>query len=209
MFQAKLFFRQLGREIKNAIKKFIKNCARSLRIWANRSRFVLAVTMFVLGANGVYLYNLSNEFYAEAYLPTREPIVIENKVAKPIEIVKTVEAAVVPEPIIEAPKVVKPLVHTPESNKALLEAKGKELFGASEVPALLTLVEKESHFKHTAQNPHSTAYGMFQFLNGTWKNYGQKTSDPEKQIEYGLKYIKDRYQSPSQALSFHLRNNFY
>ncbi|MBU5900557.1 transglycosylase SLT domain-containing protein, partial [Vibrio cholerae O1] len=47
------------------------------------------------------------------------------------------------------------------------------------------LVNKESSWNPNAQNPTSTAYGLFQFLNGTWGTVGgQKTSDPRKQIEY-------------------------
>lgn len=95
------------------------------------------------------------------------------------------------------------------SVKKLVEEKGKEVFGEEEVPALIELIDRESDFNHTAQNPTSTAYGLFQFLDGTWSKYGEKTSDPNKQIEYGLKYIKDRYKTPSKALAYHNQNNSY
>lgn len=95
------------------------------------------------------------------------------------------------------------------SVKKMVEEKGKEVFGEEEVPALIELIDRESDFNHTAQNPKSTAYGLFQFLDGTWSKYGEKTSDPNKQIEYGLKYIKDRYQTPSKALAYHNQNNSY
>lgn len=76
--------------------------------------------------------------------------------------------------------------------------------------ALHRLVMKESGYNPTAQNPTSTAYGIFQFLNKTWGNYGaQKTSDPAAQTRAGLNYIAQRYGDPSRALNFHLRNNWY
>ena len=71
------------------------------------------------------------------------------------------------------------------------------------------LVMKESGWKNTAQNPTSTAYGIGQFLDSTWKGYGPKTSDPRLQIQYMLQYIKNRYGDPSKALQFHLKNNWY
>jgi hypothetical protein len=95
-------------------------------------------------------------------------------------------------------------------NKEYLIVFGTAAFGEAEIPALLTLVQKESGFRNDAQNPRSTAYGMFQFLDKTWGNYGYaKTSDPLVQIEAGLKYIKARYGTPSKALNFHKANNWY
>jgi murein DD-endopeptidase MepM/ murein hydrolase activator NlpD len=68
--------------------------------------------------------------------------------------------------------------------------------------ALYQLVMHESGFKNTAQNPTSTAFGLFQFLNGTWSGYGvKKTSDPRGQTQAGLAYIADRYGNPANAWS--------
>jgi len=75
-------------------------------------------------------------------------------------------------------------------------------YPASEWGALQNLLNGESGFRNTAQNPSSTAYGMFQFLDSTWAPYGAKTSDPATQAKYGLQYIKDRYGSPSAAWAF-------
>lgn len=80
----------------------------------------------------------------------------------------------------------------------------------SEMGSLITLWDKESGWDPTAQNPDSTAYGIAQFLNGTWAGTGQtKTADPYQQIDAGLRYIQARYGTPSKALQFHLRNNMY
>jgi len=65
------------------------------------------------------------------------------------------------------------------------------------------LVAHESSWNPKAQNPGSTAYGLFQFLNSTWGSVGgHKTSDPKLQGEYGLKYISQRYGDPSKAWKF-------
>lgn len=82
--------------------------------------------------------------------------------------------------------------------------------GQDDVAALITLWNKESGWDPNAQNPDSTAFGIAQFLNGTWAGTGtKKTSDPYQQIDAGLKYINQRYGSPSKALQFHLQNNWY
>lgn len=72
----------------------------------------------------------------------------------------------------------------------------------SEWQALFNLIMGESGFNNTAQNPTSSAYGMFQFLNSTWSTVGgSKTSDPTLQATYGLKYIQQRYGDPMKAWS--------
>lgn len=58
---------------------------------------------------------------------------------------------------------------------------------------------RESRWQNTIKNPSSTAYGIAQFLDSTWADYGPKTSNPVLQIKYGLKYIKDRYTDPNGA----------
>jgi hypothetical protein len=75
--------------------------------------------------------------------------------------------------------------------------------------ALQWIINKESSWNPNAQNPNSSAYGLFQFLDGTWGAYGGKTSDPGKQTDYGLSYIKGRYGSPSAARSFHESHGWY
>lgn len=97
-----------------------------------------------------------------------------------------------------------------EQNKAIIAEYGVRAFGEAEISALLELVQRESSFNNTAQNPKSTAYGLFQFLDKTWGNYGfEKTSDPVIQTEAGIAYIQIRYGTPSKALRFHKRNGWY
>lgn len=76
--------------------------------------------------------------------------------------------------------------------------------------ALSRLIQKESSWNPNAQNPTSTAYGLFQFLNSTWGTVGGfKTGNAGQQAEFGLRYIRQRYGSPAGALDFHNRNNWY
>jgi phage-related protein len=76
--------------------------------------------------------------------------------------------------------------------------------------ALQWIVQKESGWNPTAKNPNSTAYGLFQFLDATWADFGgAKTSDPGVQTEFGLRYIKQRYGTPENARSFHQNYGWY
>jgi len=80
----------------------------------------------------------------------------------------------------------------------------------SEWNALHALIQKESSWNPSAQNPTSTAFGLFQFLNGTWGGTGvPKTGDAGLQAKAGLRYVADRYGSPSKAWAFHQKNNWY
>jgi TP901 family phage tail tape measure protein len=76
--------------------------------------------------------------------------------------------------------------------------------------ALVALINSESGFNPTAQNPTSSAYGLFQFLDSTWSSVGgSKTSDPALQTIYGLRYIASRYGDPLGAWAFHQAHNWY
>lgn len=99
----------------------------------------------------------------------------------------------------------------PKANFAFAQAIAPQYgWNDRELSAWYTLGMKESGWNHNAQNPTSTAYGIGQFLNSTWKTVGgAKTSDPRTQVEYMARYIKQRYGSPSAALAFHLKNNWY
>jgi TP901 family phage tail tape measure protein len=83
-------------------------------------------------------------------------------------------------------------------------------YGQGQWDALYQLVTHESGFNNLAQNPSSTAYGMFQFLDSTWAGVdGKKTSDPWLQAVYGMRYIKNRYKNPKKAWDFWQDNNWY
>jgi hypothetical protein len=95
-----------------------------------------------------------------------------------------------------------------------IQAKAREMVAAawddSQWPHFVFLVGKESGWNPTAQNPRSTAYGIMQFLDGTWKGTGcVKTSDAVEQIRCGIIYIKNRYQTPKEAALFHKKYGYY
>ena len=76
--------------------------------------------------------------------------------------------------------------------------------------ALDELVSRESGWNPQADNPTSTAYGLFQFLDSTRENYGiGLNASPRAQARAGLRYVHDRYDSPLDAIAFHDRNNYY
>jgi hypothetical protein len=75
---------------------------------------------------------------------------------------------------------------------------------------MMEIAAKESTYNPTAHNDHSTAYGLFQFLNGTWGGTGvSKTSDPVAQSVAAVNYIKQRYGTAQNALAFWQRNGWY
>jgi len=79
---------------------------------------------------------------------------------------------------------------------------------SSEYVCLRELVQHESGWRTTAHNKTSGAYGLFQFLPGTWKNYNYpyKPKDASIQITAGLRYITKRYGSPCKAWAFWQKN---
>lgn len=87
--------------------------------------------------------------------------------------------------------------------------KAKAMFGPGQWDDLDDLVTQESSWNPKADNPTSTAYGLFQFLDSTWGNYGGKTHNPYKQVNKGLRYIADRYGNPEKAWDFYQQNNWY
>ena len=72
------------------------------------------------------------------------------------------------------------------------------------------LMWRESGFRTNAQNPNSTAYGLFQFLTSTFRNYGYEPTDSaDIQIDLGFRYIQDRHKTPCGALQHHSQYNYY
>jgi hypothetical protein len=76
---------------------------------------------------------------------------------------------------------------------------------------LAKLWGKESAWNPEAANPHSTAFGIPQFLNQTWRIYGYpiRPKDPIIQVEAGLKYIKSRYKTPCRAWKHWNKKGYY
>ena len=105
-------------------------------------------------------------------------------------------------------KVVQPCPASIASMKKIAKqvARGKVLAtyqSNHEWKSLFTLWNKESRWDYTANNPHSSAFGIPQMLRMP------EDTPMVKQIDLGLKYIEHRYGSPSRALAFHKANGWY
>lgn len=86
------------------------------------------------------------------------------------------------------------------SAKSMAMFKARKEWGDSELASFEQLLIHESNFNPSAQNRTSTAFGMFQFLDSTWNGYKcEKTEEISHQIDCGIRYIKARYQNPTNA----------
>lgn len=108
------------------------------------------------------------------------------------------------------PVTVPAIHHTPtlrEYARGVLRASRQ----AGEWRCLEALWERESHWNPRAQNKHSTAYGVAQFLDSTWKLVGhEKTPDGRKQVLAGLAYIRLVYHdSPCAAYRHAVKFGWY
>ena len=75
-----------------------------------------------------------------------------------------------------------------------------------QIEAMVRICWRESRYNPVDQNRYSTAFGLYQFLDSTWPDYGvEKTSDPLLQTVAAVRYIEDRYGTPTEALAFHRR----
>lgn len=82
--------------------------------------------------------------------------------------------------------------------------------GADWTPYLNWIIQKESSGNPQAKNSKSSAYGLMQFLDSTWKNYGIGNRDnPVDQVVSGINYIKKRYGTPQNAVAFWQQNGWY
>jgi hypothetical protein len=68
---------------------------------------------------------------------------------------------------------------------------------------LEVIIQRESEWKANASNPNSSAYGLFQMLKTP------KSTSVKQQTTRGLKYIKNRYGEPCEALKHHDKRGWY
>jgi hypothetical protein len=72
------------------------------------------------------------------------------------------------------------------------------------------LWQRESGWNPAARNRSSTAYGIPQLLNASWRSTGiGKTSNPYRQVDAGLVYIRKSYGSPCRAWAFWRSHRWY
>jgi hypothetical protein len=73
------------------------------------------------------------------------------------------------------------------------------------------IIVRESNWIVTADNPHSSAYGIPQALPGSkMATFGADwRTNPATQIAWGLSYVKTRYGTPCNAWSFKHAHGWY
>ena len=113
---------------------------------------------------------------------------------------------------IETVKIV--VVHTPVvlNNQQKVEAFVNELMTKRQASCLLWIFTKESHINPNAKNPHSSAKGIGQLLESTYKNIGLKHSaDPMAQVVAAIAYISRHYGSDGAcaAKAFWQKHSYY
>lgn len=125
---------------------------------------------------------------------------------------------------VEKKKAVKPAkkststtkVRSIASNSGANRAIGRKLaaqrgWTGDQWTCLNNLWTKESGWRHAADNPYSSAYGIPQALPGSkMKSAGSDwRTNPATQIKWGLGYIKGRYGTPCGAWRHFLTKNWY
>lgn len=77
------------------------------------------------------------------------------------------------------------------------------------------IITHESGGNPMAQNPHSSAFGIGQFLDSTWRTYAARFGypfhdpNPQHQLQMFRAYIRDRYGTAENAQRFWQANGWY
>ena len=89
-------------------------------------------------------------------------------------------------------------------------AYARSMVSIDEYVALHELIMLESSWNPDARNRKSTAYGLGQLVDQTWKDLDiEKSDDFRIQLIAAHKYVMQRYGSWQKALEFHKRNGYY
>jgi len=118
-----------------------------------------------------------------------------------------VNAAFAPQPAIPASIIYKerPLLEQVEAKQL-----AKKLLTKKEFSCLTKLLGKESAWKAEAKNPASSAKGIGQLLDATYRNLGMKHSEASvAQLVATLAYIHRRHLTPCKAWEFFKQKNYY
>jgi len=86
----------------------------------------------------------------------------------------------------------------------------RELLTKKEYRCLAKLLGKESAWKASAKNPTSSAQGIGQLLDSTYRNLGMKHSEASvPQLVATLAYIHRRHQTPCSAWQHFVSRGWY
>lgn len=115
--------------------------------------------------------------------------------------------------VIQAKKQIETISYTPSSKTIALinrnpdlASKIKNVFGEKWTYAA-ELIARESSFNSQAINPSSGACGLFQAY--PCEKMKCQLSDEDCQLNWGHKYITQRYHEAESALNFHKNNGWY
>ena len=85
-----------------------------------------------------------------------------------------------------------------------------ELLDAKTAQCLKNILTAESHMNPKAKNPTSSAKGVGQLLDSTYRNIGLKHSaDPLAQVIATIAYTSRHFGSTCSAWRFHQKHNWY
>lgn len=118
-----------------------------------------------------------------------------------------VNAAFAPQPAIPASIVYKerPILQQVDAKQL-----AKKLLTKKEYSCLVKLLGKESAWNAEAKNPNSSAKGIGQLLDATYRNLGMKHTEASvPQLVATLAYIHRRHLTPCKAWSHFKEKNYY
>jgi hypothetical protein len=113
-----------------------------------------------------------------------------------------IQISITPDIAVAEKVVVKEIIYKerPPLKKVDPKEIAKELFDEKQYTCLVKLLTRESNWRPEAKNPKSTASGIGQLLDGTYKNLGMKKSDEGVvQLVATLSYIHRRHVNPCNA----------
>ena len=118
-----------------------------------------------------------------------------------------VNAAFAPQPAIPASIIYK---ERPILKQVDAKQLAKKLLTKKEYSCLAKLLGKESAWKAEAKNPTSSAKGIGQLLDATYRNLGMKHTEASvPQLVATLAYIHRRHLTPCGAWAFFKAKNYY
>jgi len=118
-----------------------------------------------------------------------------------------VNAAFAPQPAIPASIIYK---ERPILKQVDAKQLAKKLLTKKEYSCLSKLLGKESAWKSSAKNPTSSAKGIGQLLDATYRNLGMKHSEASvAQLVATLAYIHRRHLTPCNAWDHFKKKNYY
>ena len=118
-----------------------------------------------------------------------------------------VNAAFAPQPAVPATVIYK---EAPILKQVDAKQLAKKLLTNKEYSCLAKLLGKESAWNAEAKNPKSSAKGIGQLLDATYRNLGMKHSEASvPQLVATLAYIHRRHLTPCNAWDHFKKKNYY